>query len=37
MMRLFCFEQLANIGGGTFFIVGGHGRLQGGNGHLLPE
>jgi len=23
MMRLFCYEQLTNISGGTFFIVGG--------------
>jgi len=37
MMRLFCYDQLTNIGGGTFFIVGSHGRPQGGqNGHLLP-
>jgi len=34
-MRFFYYEQLTNIGGGTFFIVGGHGRPQGG-GHLLP-
>jgi len=26
MMRLFCYDQLPNIGGGTFSIVGGHGR-----------
>jgi len=30
MMRLCCYEQHTNIGGGTFFIVGGHERLQGG-------
>jgi len=28
MMRLFCYGQLTNIGGGTFFIVGGHGCPQ---------
>jgi len=30
MMRLFCYDQLTNIGGRTFFLVGGHGRPQGG-------
>jgi len=35
MMRLFCYDQLTNIGGETFFI--GHGRPEGGqNGHFLP-
>jgi len=27
MMRLLCYDQLTNIGGGTFFIVGGHGHF----------
>jgi len=26
LMRLFCYDQLTNIGGGTFFIMGVHGR-----------
>jgi len=37
MMQLFCYEQLTNIGGGTFFIVGAMGVCRGGNGHLLPR
>jgi len=36
MMRLFCYEQLTSIGGRTFFIVGGHGRPQGGIGICSP-
>ena len=30
IIRLFCNDQLANIGEGIFFIVGGHGLPQGG-------
>jgi len=36
MMPLFCYDQLNNIGGGTFFIVGGPWSSAGGqNGHFL--
>ena len=36
VMRLFCYDQLAKIGGGNFFILGGHGRPQGGIGISSP-
>jgi len=34
-MRRFCYDQLTNICGGNYFILGGHGRPQG-DRHLLP-
>jgi len=37
MMRLFCYDQLTNVGGGTFHSGLAMGIRRGGqNGHLLP-
>ena len=36
MMRLFCYDQLTNIGGGTFFIVGAMGVHRGGTKWAFP-
>jgi len=36
MIRLFCYDQLTNIGGGTFFIEGAMGVRRGVVEHFLP-
>jgi len=36
MIRPFCYDQLTNSGGGTFFIVGAMGVRRGRNGHFPP-
>jgi len=36
MIRLFCYDQLTNIGGGTFFIVGAMGVRRGGKWAFPP-
>ena len=36
MMRLFCYDQLTNIGGGTFYIAGGPWASEGGTKWAFP-